>query len=119
MHRQILVVDDNKGIREALAYRFRAMGFRVVTAVDGQMGLEIVRSSWVDGILLDFEMPVMDGLSMLQGLRKWHVRIPVLMMSADHNPEKVKKAISLGAIGFVPKPIDFARLKQQCLHIFG
>ncbi len=119
MHRQILVVDDDESVREALTDRFRAMGFEVVTAADGQMGLEIVRSSGIGGILLDFEMPVMDGLSMLQGLRKWHAHIPVLMMSADHNPNRVKKAIALGAIGFVPKPIDFARLKQQCLHLFG
>jgi two-component system chemotaxis response regulator CheY len=118
VQRRILVVDDDKSIREVLADRFRAMGFMVVTAADGQMGLEIVRSSWIDGILLDFEMPVMDGVSMLQGLRKWHWHIPVLMMSADHNPEKVEKAIALGAIGFVPKPIDFALLSQQCSRLF-
>ncbi len=114
----MLVVDDDESIREALADRLRAMGFLVVTAADGQLGLEMVRSSWIDGILLDFAMPVMDGLSMLQDLRQSHAHIPVLMMSADDNPERVNKAIAMGAIGFVPKPIDFAFLSEQCRRLF-
>ena len=113
MQRRILVVDDDENIREVLRDRLRAMGFVVVTASNGQAGLEVVKSLWIDGILLDFEMPVMDGLSMLRELREWHSRLPVLMMSGNHSPEKVEKAITLGAIGFVPKPIDFALLGQQ------
>jgi CheY-like chemotaxis protein len=94
------------------------MGFVVVTASDGLKALEVVRSSSIDGILLDFEMPVMDGLSALQELREWHARIPILMMSGDHNPEKVDRAVALGAIGFVPKPFDFAFFSQQCRRLF-
>ena len=119
MQRRILVVDDHASVREILADRLRMMGFDVVTASDGQQALEVVRSSWIDGILLDFEMPVMDGLSMLRELRECHARIPVLMMSGDHNPEKVNRAITLGAEGFVPKPFDFARLEHHCHRLFA
>lgn len=118
MQRRILVVDDNENIRTVLEYRLRTMGFVVVTAADGHKALEVVRSSWIDGILLDFEMPVMDGLSVLQDLRECHARIPVLMMSGNHNLEKVDRAIALGAAGFVPKPFDFALLEDHFRRLF-
>ncbi len=118
MQRRILVVDDNESIRVVLKDRLRAMGFVVVTASDGRQALEVVKTSWIDGILLDFEMPGMDGLSMLQELREWHARIPILMMSGNHNPEKVDRAITLGAIGFVPKPFDFTLVGEQFRRLF-
>jgi len=119
MQRRILVVDDDHDIRSMLRDRLQAMGFVVVTAGDGFVGMEIVKSSWIDGILLDIEMPVMDGLATLQALRRWHAHIPVIMMSADNDPAKLKAAIELGALGYAPKPIDGARLGQQCKHLFG
>jgi DNA-binding response OmpR family regulator len=119
MLRRILVIDDDHDIRAMLQDRLQAMGFVVVTAEDGSVGMEIVKSSWIDGILLDIEMPVMDGLSTLQELRRWHAHIPVIMMSADNDPQKLKTAIELGAIGYTPKPIDGAHLGQQCKHLFG
>jgi len=118
MQRTILVVDDNESIRTVLKDRLRAMGFVVVTASDGRKALEVMRSSWIDGILLDFEMPVMDGLSVLQELRECHARIPVLMMSGYDNPAKVDKAIALGALGFVPKPFDFALMGEHFKRFF-
>ena len=119
MQRRILIVDDDDDIRVMLHDRLQALGFVLVTAANGLLGMSIVKSSWVDGILLDIEMPVMDGLTMLEELRRWHAHIPVIMMSADPDQEKIKKAIELGAIGYTPKPIDVARLKQDCLHLFG
>jgi DNA-binding response OmpR family regulator len=119
MLRRILVIDDDHDIRAMLQDRLQAMGFVVVTAGDGYVGMEIVKSSWIDGILLDIEMPVVDGLSTLQELRRWHAHIPVIMMSAENDPEKLKTAMELGALGYAPKPIDGARLGQQCKHLFG
>lgn len=119
MQRRILVVDDDDDVRVMLRDRLQAMGFVVVTAGDGLVGMQIVKSSWIDGILLDLDMPVMDGLSTLQELRRWHAHIPVIMMSADNDPDKLKTAIELGAIGYAPKPIDAASLGQQCRHLFG
>lgn len=119
MQRRILIVDDDHDVRAMLRDRLQAMGFVVVTAADGLVGMEIVKSSSIDGILLDVDMPAMNGLSTLQELRRWHAHIPVIMMSADHDPEKLKAAIELGALGFAPKPIDGASLGQQCKHLFG
>ncbi len=119
MQRRILIIDDDHDVRAMLRDRLQAMGFVVVTARDGFAGMEVVKSSWIDGILLDVEMPVMDGLSTLQALRRWHVHIPVIMMSANNDPEKLKAAIELGALGYAPKPIDGTRLGQQCKHLFG
>ena len=118
MQRRLLVVDDDENILTLLSDRLRAMGFVVVTASDGRKALEVVKSSWIDGILLDLDMPVMDGLSVLQELHEWHARIPVLIMSGDDSPRKVHRAIELGAIGFVPKPFEFALLWDHCRRLF-
>jgi len=119
MQRRILIVDDDDDVRTMVRDRLQAMGFVVVTAADGLAGMQIVKSSWIDGILLDLDMPVMDGLSTLEELRRWHAHIPVIMMTADSDPNKLKTAIELGAIGHTPKPIDAADFGQQCRHLFG
>ena len=119
MQRRILVVDDDDDVRAMLRDRLQAMGFVVVTAEDGLIGTEIVKSSWIDGILLDVEMPVMDGLATLRELRRWHAHIPVIMMSADNDPDTLKAAIELGALGYAPKPIDGTLLGAQCKRLFG
>ena len=118
MQKRILVVDDDEGVRQLLTDRLQAMGFVVVTAADGRAGLEAIRSSWIDGVFLDCEMPVMHGLEMLRELRAWYPRIFVFMMSGNPDPEKVDRALTLGAKGFFLKPFDFRRLEEQCRRLF-
>ena len=99
--------------------RLTFLGFLVTTARDGAEGLAMLEVLIVDGILLDIQMPVMDGLSMLEQVRERFPRIPVIVMSAELNKKKLIKAIERGAHDYLLKPIDVDLLAKKCCTVFG
>jgi DNA-binding response OmpR family regulator len=119
MLKRILVVDDDPDVRSILCDRLGAMGFEVALANTGRAGMEIIKATRIDGILLDVEMPVMNGLTMLRELRDRHPDIPVIMMSAATGREKLEEAMRNGAADYVLKPVDGENLEQKCKRSFG
>ena len=98
--------------------RLTFMGFVVTTAQDGAEGLAMLEVLVFDGILLDIQMPVMDGLSMLGKVRERFPCIPVIVMSAELNKKKLIQAIEMGAHDYLLKPIDADLLAQKCNTVF-
>jgi len=115
----ILVVEDEQDISMMLHDRLSFQGFVVTTARDGAEGLAMLEVLIVDGILLDIQMPVMDGLSMLEQVRERFPSIPVIVMSAELNKKKLLKAIERGAHDYLLKPIDVDLLAKKCSTAFG
>ena len=115
----ILVVEDEQDISMMLDDRLTFLGFVVTTARDGAEGLAVLEVLIVDGILLDIQMPVMDGLSMLEQVRERFPSIPVIVMSAELNKKKLIKAIERGAHDYLLKPIDVHLLAKKCSTVFG
>jgi DNA-binding response OmpR family regulator len=115
----ILVVEDEQDISMMLQDRLTFLGFVVTTAQNGAEGLAMLDVLVVDGILLDIQMPVMDGLSMLGKVRERFPSIPVIAMSAELNKKKLIKAIELGAQEYILKPIDVDLLAKKCCTVFG
>jgi DNA-binding response OmpR family regulator len=115
----ILVVEDEQDISMMLHDRLTFLGFVVTTARDGAEGLAMLEVLIFDGILLDIQMPVMDGLSMLGQVRERFPCIPVIVMSAELNKKKLIKAIEGGAHDYLLKPIDVDLLAQKCNTVFG
>ena len=115
----ILVVEDEQDISMMLHDRLTFQGFVVTTARDGAEGLAMLEVLIVDGILLDIQMPVLDGLSMLEQVRERFPHIPVIVMSAELNKKKLIKAIELGAQEYLLKPIDVDLLAKKCYTVFG
>jgi two-component system chemotaxis response regulator CheY len=118
----ILVVDDSKAIRLAIKRILESLGFAVAEADDGRRALDYVRASGPpDGILLDIDMPVMDGLSCLKALREDHAfdRAAVVMCTTHNSMEKIQAAITGGANEYIMKPFDQdiirAKLEQVSL----
>ena len=108
----ILLVDDNKDVRELLAARLQRRGYRVKTAVNGRHALEIVQQIPIDLILLDIMMPEMNGYETLEKLQAdpdWR-HIPVVVLSALDDMNSVVKCIELGADDYLFKPIKGALL---------
>lgn len=101
----ILLIDDIKGIREQFAYDLeRKSNCKVLTAENGRQGLEVLASNEVDVIILDIEMPVMDGLQMLEELsRTGPADVPVIVYTGAGNYQRCVKAIQLGAYNFFDK----------------
>jgi len=119
MSLSILVVDDEQDISLMLHDRLTFLGFVVTTARDGAEGLAMLDVLVVDGILLDIQMPVMDGLTMLGQVRERFPCIPVIVMSAELNKKKLIKAMERGAHDYLLKPIDTDLLAKKCCTVFG
>ncbi len=116
---RLLVVDDDPSARELLARRFQRQGFRVDTARDGLEGLRRIEADPPDLVLLEILMPGMNGLEVLERMRRSHGRaeLPVILATALDGSEDVVEGLSRGANDYVTKPLDFpvvlARVQTQ------
>jgi two-component system alkaline phosphatase synthesis response regulator PhoP len=112
---KILVVDDEPNIVQTLQDRLEMNDYQVVTAVNGQAGLEKATSEQPDIILLDVIMPIMDGLEMLERLRKNEATrsIPVIMLTARSQNQDVARANGFGIEDYVVKPFDLSELLEK------
>jgi len=109
-HRRVLIVEDNADIRESLSDALGGEGYSVVTATNGQEGLDRLREMEAPClILVDLLMPVMNGSEFLAALRATDVlaTIPVVVVSAV---SAAKDAADLDAEAFFPKPFEIDRL---------
>ncbi len=107
---RILIVDDERSIREELAYALEFEGFRSVEAPDGRQALELLEGGDVALVLLDIKMPGLDGLEVLTRIREARPDLPVVMVSGHGDIETAVVAIKNGAFDFLPKPFDTDRV---------
>lgn len=111
--RRILVVDDDADIRALLVRYFGDAGHEVRTAPDGRQGLDLVRTWVPDIVLLDLEMPAMNGLDVLRHIEADHAGVPVVAFSGHAVAERLgEDARRLGAREFLVKPFDLEDLGQ-------
>jgi len=116
----ILVVDDDPVISGLLCDMLRDMDYRVTTAGNGKEGLSMVQHHHaVDGILLDLDMPIMNGRTMLDELRWADYDIPVVLMSGGIDHGTLQKMLREGAQGCLMKPFTLKSLQAQCECVFG
>lgn len=115
----ILVIDDEADLRSTIETRLNWNKFKVLTASNGQEGLEIAASERPDIILLDNNMPVMTGIEMLARLREDPdlKTIPVIMVTAACEPQKIAAAGSFGIVDYITKPFDFADLMKKIFQM--
>jgi two-component system chemotaxis response regulator CheY len=122
MESDILVVDDSAAIRKILQRVLRQTGMAIRTiyeAGDGQEALERLKAGKVDLVLLDINMPKMDGLQLLASIRastQWR-DIPVVMITTEGGEAKVGEAVKLGAAGYVRKPFTADQIKEKLAGI--
>jgi len=102
----ILIVDDDRFTRLAVEKYLRSFGHNVLTAEDGREALELVKEHEPDLILLDLMMPVMDGETFLQKLRKELGKqdLPVIALTALAQKDKVVKILRFGALDYITSP---------------
>lgn len=105
---KILTVDDSKTVRRILAALFAPLGCTICEAADGEEGLSVAALEKPDLILLDYNMPVMDGLTMLQRLREDAAmrHTPVILLTAEAGAKNIAAAARLGARDYVTKPFQ-------------
>lgn len=107
---RILVIDDERSIRNTLKDILEYEKYVVDVAEDGVKGLEKVKSGEYDIILCDIKMPAMDGIEVLEKLNEMGADMPVVMISGHGNIDTAVEAIKKGAYDFIEKPLDLNRL---------
>ena len=112
---KILIVEDEPEIANTMAVRFQKNNFKVITAKNGLTGLEKALSERPDIILLDVMMPEMNGIEMLEKMRKNPAgkEIPVIMVTASSNSPDIKRAMASGIEDYVVKPFDLGELTKR------
>ena len=112
MSYMVLIVDDNADILKMISRILEMDGYRVVTASTGHAGIEAAQSPEVAAVLLDLGLPDLDGLEVLNEIKKIRPRLPVIMVTGNNDEEKAQKAVALGAWDYITKPIDIVYLKN-------
>jgi two-component system nitrogen regulation response regulator NtrX len=111
---QILIVDDVPAMTEQYAYDLRRLGgHQTLIAGSGEQALELVRREPIDCIVLDLEMPGMDGFDVLRELRKSGIAIPVIVYTGTGNYERCVRAVKLGAYSFIDKSEPMERVVRE------
>ncbi|MCW3071090.1 MAG: saeR [Bacteroidetes bacterium] len=112
--KRILVIDDDKLLQRAIAFKLRANNFEVIEANDVYSALELIDKHKIDGVISDIMMPDISGLSLLSLLKQFYFnRIPVIVISSLGKEQAGASAMDLGAYAFLEKPIDFDELIRQ------
>ena len=112
----VLVVDDSRTLRKILIRELNSLGFHnILEAADGLEAIEVVKSKSVDLMLLDMEMPELDGLGVLQHLKadETYKALPIIVISGADQFEKTIKCIEIGAEDYLPKPFDPILLRAR------
>jgi DNA-binding response OmpR family regulator len=112
--KKILVVDDEPDFLSLIKIRLEANNYKVITALDGASALEKIKNESPTAVLLDIQMPVMDGLEVLKRIRQVDSSLPVFMLTAFSNDVRFKLANKLNASGFIIKTSD---LKEEVERI--
>jgi DNA-binding response OmpR family regulator len=103
----VLLIEDEPRIRAFIAHGLGAEGFRVDERDDGELGLRRALDERYDLVILDLGLPSMDGLSVLEGLKRERPEVPVLILSARSDLRTRLAAFSFGASDYLEKPFAF------------
>jgi len=110
MPRKILIVDDERGVREALSLLLEERGYEPLTAEGGEAALALLEREEALLVLSDVAMPGMDGISLVERLHKNRPELPVIMISAHGDLETAVRAVRAGAYDYLLKPVEEERL---------
>mgnify|MGYP000493728928 FL=1 len=120
----VMIVDDSRSMRQVIRKILGVSGFKVgdcLEAGNGREALDLLERHWVDLILSDIHMPVMDGFGLLRALRdseEWH-DTPVVLITTESNEDRIQEALSLGARGYIRKPFRAESIRMHLNRILG
>ena len=111
----ILLVEDNEPSRDALSRRLARRDFSVMTAADGQQGVDLARRHTPDLILMDLGLPIIDGWEATRQLKRDAAtqHIPIIVLSAHAMTADRENALAAGADDFDSKPVRFEQLLEK------
>lgn len=110
----ILAVDDSPSMRKMVSFTLKEAGHNVITAENGEQGLEAARASKADLVLTDINMPAMDGISLVKALRDLpnYEHVPILVLTTESGASKKMEGKHVGATGWLVKPFNPEKLLE-------
>jgi DNA-binding NtrC family response regulator len=109
---KLLIVDDDEKFLKTIAERLGLKDFDVTTASEGNQAIKAAKKSKFDVAILDMKMPGMDGMEVLQSLKKKHKFLEVIMLTGFASIDSAVEATKLGAFGYLEKPYNFEKLLE-------
>ena len=118
---KVLIVDDNRASRDLIRAILKSVRCNIIEAPDGQRGLDLVRRERPDLVLLDIDMPGLDGLEVVKTIREdpAFADLPVVAVTAFAMDGDREKAIAAGFTAYVTKPVRAATLRQKVQQLLG
>jgi len=117
--RKVLVVDDAVTMRQMVSFTLKRGGYEVIEAEHGQDALDKLQNTTADLVITDLNMPVMDGITLIQNLRKLASmkNKPILMLTTEGLASKKEAGKAAGATGWIVKPFDPEKLLQTLAKV--
>ena len=107
---KLLIVDDEEDFLKSIAERLGMRDFDVTTATEGKLAIKAAKKGKFDVAILDMRMPGMDGMDLLQTLKKKHKYLEVIILTGFGSIDSAVEATKLGAYSYLEKPYDFEKL---------
>ncbi|MFL5807531.1 MAG: response regulator transcription factor [Roseiflexaceae bacterium] len=114
----VLIVEDDAATRRLYKFLLTNGGYTVLEAEDGVMALEQLGRCHCDLVITDMNMPRMDGMELIQAIRRDYASIYVIMITAFGTPDTEKQALRIGANDYLAKPFDFEELERRVRMFF-
>lgn len=121
MSASILIVDDSASVKAAIRIALTGAGYRLTEAADGAEGIAKANAAGFDLIITDLNMPVMDGLTMIETMRAMpaHAGVPIVFLTTESDEGVKQRARAAGATGWLTKPFDPDQLVKVARKVLG
>jgi two-component system response regulator AtoC len=110
--KQVLIVDDEPNLRKILSAQLSRDGYDVLTAEDGEQGLQALRDHHIDLVITDLKMPKVDGMTLLREALREEPQLPIVMITAHGTVDTAVEALKIGAFDYLTKPFDKDEVRQ-------
>ena len=108
----VVVADDDRGCRSTVQEALERVGFRTVPAGTGREAIDVILHSVVHLGVFDVHMPEMNGLDAIRFLRREEIWVPVIIMTSDLSSDTHERALRVGAVALVAKPVDLTVIRD-------
>ena len=116
MEAKVLLVDDEKEFLESMSERMRLRGMDVTTASSAKEALAYIESDVFDAVILDFQLPEMDGMAVLKKIKAKHPEAQIILLTGHASLQGGVEAIKVGASDYLEKPADMEALSKKIIE---